>query len=64
MVFGRGCGFGDGHGFGWVKLGVGGGGFCGGYWYWGEARLWWWLAVTSRGLRKMERQWERETEGE
>ena len=56
-----------GHGFGWVKLGVGGGGFCGGYcgyWYWGEARLWWWLAVTSRGLRKMERQWERETEGE
>ena len=42
-----------------------GGGFCGGccgYWFWGEARLWWWLAVTSRGLRKMERQWERERE--
>ena len=72
MVFGRGCGFGDGHGFGWVKLG-GGGGFCGGCygcWYWGEVRLWWWLAMAScgcglcRGLRKMERQWERETEGE
>ena len=41
-----------------------------GCWYWGEAGLWWWLAVASLGcglcygLRKMERQWERETEGE
>ena len=49
-----------GHGFGWVKLGVGGGG------YWGEARLRWWLAVASvgcglcRGLRKMERVGERD----
>ena len=62
-----------GHGFGWVKLGMGGGGFCGGCygcWYWGEAGLRWWLAVARRGcglccgLRKMERQWERETGGE
>ena len=41
-----------------------------GYWYWGEAGLRWWLVVASlgcglcRGLRKMERQWEGETEGE
>ena len=63
-----------GHGFGWVKVGIGGGGFwlglrsewvgggfCGGYWYWGEAGLRWWLAVASLecglccGLRKIER---------
>ena len=41
-----------------------------GCWYWGEAGLWWGLAVASCRcrlccrLRKMERQWERETEGE
>ena len=41
-----------------------------GCWYWGEAGLQWWLAVANlgcglcHGLRKMERQWERETEGE
>ena len=72
-----------GNGFGWVKLGIGGGRFwlglksgwvggvfCGGYCYWSEAGLRWWLAMASRGcglwrgLRKMERQWERETEEE
>mgnify|MGYP006869196047 CR=1 FL=1 len=38
------------HGFGWVWVVVGGG-FCSGYWYWGEAGLRWWLAVVSRGCR-------------
>ena len=35
---------------------------CCGCWYCGEAGLRWWLAVASLGcgLRKMERQWERE----
>ena len=43
---------------------------CCGCRYWGEAGLWWWLVVASLGcglcygLRKMERQWERETMGE